>query len=223
MAITLCTIFFHGLLSSRSVIPAKRAAMFILVRIMFSPFVNTHVADIPIKIGLCGQLSTALQLLGESANFYMHFARCKPQTVRAPSSGTFWQPETAQGIDGSGVLLSLLFLGFDYLWLCIAIVGVIDIVVKRQVTYSLTWWSIVFPTVTLTTSWLELSTAMDSPAFRALTCITTVFTAIAYSANLGFTIWRTLKGDLIFGQSQLEIEDSMMKKAMAEASDRKEV
>lgn len=153
----------------------------------------------------------------------MHFARYKPQAIHPPSSGTFWQPETAQGIDGSGILLSLLFLGFDYLWLCISIVGIIDIVVKRQVTYSLTWWSVVFPTVTLTTSWLELSTAMDSPAFRALTCIMTVFIAIAYLTNLGFTIWGTLKGDLMFGQTQLEIEENMMKKAMEEASGRKEV
>lgn len=64
---------------------------------------------------------------------------------------------------------------------------------------------------------------MDSPAFRALTCIMTVFIAIAYLTNLGFTIWGTLKGDLIFGQTQLEIEENMMKKAMEEASERKEV
>lgn len=152
----------------------------------------------------------------------MHFARYKPQAVRPPTSGTFWQPETAQGIDGSGILLSLLLLGFDYLWLCIAIVGIVDVVVKRQATYSLTWWSIVFPTVTLATSWLELSTAIDSPAFRVLTCIMTAFIAIAYLTNLGFTIWGTLKGELIFGQSQLEIEDGMMTKAMEEANGMKE-
>lgn len=153
----------------------------------------------------------------------MRFAQYKPQAISPPSVGTFWQPETAQGIDGSGILLSLLFLGFDYLWFSIAFIGIMDVVFKRQLSYNLTWWSIVFPSVTLTTAWLELSNAMDSPAFRALTCIMTVLIAMAYLANLGFTMWGILKGSLIFGQSQLEIEAMMMKKAQEEHKGSKEV
>lgn len=98
-----------------------------------------------------------------------------------------------------------------------------DIVIKKQVTYTLTWWSVVFPSVTLTTAWLELATAMDSPTFRVLTSALTVLIAIAYVVNMGFTIRGVLNGSLIFGQSQVEIEDGMMKKAKEELERNKEV
>jgi len=144
----------------------------------------------------------------------MRFAQYKPTAVQPPNIGTFWTAETGRGVDGAGILLALLFLGFDYLWFCIAIVGVADVLIRRQATYSLTWWSIVFPTVTLTTAWLELSYAMDSPTFRALTCAMTVFLTIVYFVNLGFTLRGVFNGSLIFGQSQVQIEDGMMKKAI---------
>lgn len=80
-----------------------------------------------------------------------------------------------------------------------------------------------FPCVTLTTAWLELSTAMDSPTFRVLTCMLTIFVASAFLTNLGFTLRMLVKGNLIFGQSQLQIEDGMMKRAMEEVKGNKEV
>ncbi|KAK5089569.1 hypothetical protein LTR70_005894 [Exophiala xenobiotica] len=126
MAILLYTVYFHRLLTAGWSSPATRAGLFIL-------------------IGPCGQLSTALELLGESANQYMRFAQYKPTAVQPPKIGTFWTAETGRGVDGAGILLALLFLGFDYLWFCIAIVGVADVFIRRQATYSLTWWSIVFP------------------------------------------------------------------------------
>ena len=82
--------------------------------------------------------------------------------IRPPSHGTFWTEETARGVDGAGILLALLLLGFAYLWGTIAVIGVIDAAVKREIRYTLTWWAIVFPTVTLTTAWLEL--AVNSPS-----------------------------------------------------------
>jgi tellurite resistance protein TehA-like permease len=127
--------------------------------------------------------------------------------------GTFWEPTTAQGIDGSGILLSLLVLGFDYLLFCIACIGVADVLIRRQASYSLVWWSVVFPMVTMTTAWLELSFAMDSPPFRALTSAATVLIAIAYLANLAFTLRGIINGSLIFGPSKLEHEEELLKKA----------
>lgn len=119
-------------------------------------------------------------------------------------------------MNGAGLLLALLLLGFDYLWLCYAIIGVVDVFIKKHPSYSLTWWSVVFPTVTLTTAWLELASSMDSPTFRALVCALTVFIAAAYLINLGFTLRGVFNGSLIFGQTQEEIEDGMMKKAQDE-------
>lgn len=54
---------------------------------------------------------------------------------------------------------------------------------------------------------------MDSPTFRALTCTMTVFLTIAYFVNLCFTLRGVFNGSLIFGQSQVQIEDGIMKKA----------
>jgi tellurite resistance protein TehA-like permease len=169
-----------------------------------------------LQIGPCGQLSTAFQLLGQSASGFMRFAEYKPSAVHPPMYGTFWRAETAQGLNGAGILFSLLLLGFDYLCLCIAIIGVLDHVFKRQATYSLTWWSLIFPTVTLTSAWLQLGSAMDSPTFRGLTTALTVILCIFYFGNWGFTIWGLAKGSLVFGQSQVEIEDGLMKKAQDE-------
>lgn len=169
------------------------------------------------QIGPAGQLATAFQLLGESANQLHFFALYKPKSYRPPEYGTFWRQETASGIDGAGLFMALLLLGFDYLWFVIAVIGVLDAFIRKQVTsYTLTWWSIVFPTVTLTTAWLELASSMDSPAFRGLTSALTVFITIVYFVNLGFTLRGLANGSLIFGKSQLEIEDGLMKKAQDE-------
>ncbi|THW67141.1 C4-dicarboxylate transporter/malic acid transport protein [Aureobasidium pullulans] len=197
MATLLYTVYFHRLLAAGWPAPAKRAGLFIL-------------------IGPCGQLATAFQLLGESANTYMRFSQYKPSAIQPPEYGTFWTQQTAQGVDGAGIFMALLLLGFDYLWFCIAIIGVVDVFVKRQATYTLTWWAIVFPTVTLTTAWLELASSMDSPTFRALVCALTVFLAIAFFVHLAFTLRGVANGSLIFGKSQLEIEEGMMKKAQDE-------
>lgn len=152
----------------------------------------------------------------------MRFAQYKPSAVKPPTSGTFWTEQTAQGVDGAGIFLALLLLGFDYLWFCVAIIGVVDVFVRRQQSYSLVWWSIVFPTVTLTTAWLELASSMDSPTFRALTCALTVLLVIAYFTNMAFTLRGLLNGSLIFGgKSQLEIEEGMMKKAQDELESQK--
>ncbi|TIA03161.1 C4-dicarboxylate transporter/malic acid transport protein [Aureobasidium pullulans] len=185
MATLLYTVYFHRLLAAGWPAPPKRAGLFIL-------------------IGPCGQLATAFQLLGESANTYMRFPQYKPSAIQPPEYGTFWTQQTAQGVDGAGIFMALLLLGFDYLWFCIAIIGVVDV------------FAIVFPTVTLTTAWLELASSMDSPTFRALVCALTIFLVIAFFVNLAFTLRGVANGSLIFGKSQLEIEEGMMKKAQDE-------
>jgi len=118
-----------------------------------------------------------------------------------------------QGLQTSGMLLALLWLGFGYIWFLFVIIGTIDIFVKKQAKFSLSWWALVFPTVTLNTAWLQLSKAMDSPAFRVLSAMLTTAIALVYVVNWVFTIRGTIDGSLVFAKSQLSTEDDIMKEA----------
>jgi len=118
-----------------------------------------------------------------------------------------------QGLQTSGMLLALLWLGFGYIWFLFVTIGTIDIFVKKQAKFSLSWWALVFPTVTLNTAWLQLSKAMDSPAFRVLSAMLTTAIALVYVVNWVFTIRGTIDGSLVFAKSQLSTEDDIMKEA----------
>lgn len=146
----------------------------------------------------------------------MVLAEYKPS---APSTATFWTSQMGNELQGSGMLLALLLLGFDYFWFPIAIIGVLDALIRRQASYSLNWWAVVFPTVTLATSWTNLATNMDSPAFRVLASALITFIACAYFINLGFTLRHIVSGKLLFGKPQAEIEDELMKRALDEKAD----
>ncbi|KAJ4381175.1 hypothetical protein N0V86_003522 [Didymella sp. IMI 355093] len=188
MGIILYTLFFHRLLAAGLNPPAQRAGLFIL-------------------IGGAGQLSSGFQILGQAAQTY--FGQYKPQAT----SATLWQQDTGSGIDFSGLLLGLLLLGFDYFTFCLAMVGVIDVFVKKQFSYTLTWWSVVFPTITLVTAWLQLGKLMDSPAFRGLTAALYMAVVVAYLLNWVGTIKGIITGDLIWAKSELQREEGMKKKA----------
>ena len=71
MVIILYTMYFHRLLSAGWSSPMERPALFILLRL--EDLMVLKITDI-FQIGPCGQLSTAFQLLGESASAYMRFA-----------------------------------------------------------------------------------------------------------------------------------------------------
>jgi tellurite resistance protein TehA-like permease len=144
---------------------------------------------------------------------YHPLSQYKPQSVHPPMRGTFWRLETAQGLDGAGILIGLLLLGFDYLCLCLAVIGVADVFFRRQFTYTLTWWSVVSPSITLTSAWLELSYSMDSPAFRGLSTALFLIIFICYCLNWGFTIGGIFNGSLIWAKSEVEREEGMMRKA----------
>jgi len=125
----------------------------------------------------------------------------------------FWTQQTASAIDGAGLLFAMLLIGFGYLLLGLVTIGVIDVFIRRQASYSLAWWSIVFPLVVFTTALLELAHAMDSPTFRGLVTALTVILSVIYFINLAFTIKGVVIGSLVFGPRQLDIEEGMIKKA----------
>lgn len=153
-------------------------------------------------------------MLGQAAASYSgHYL---PSAHHSPTIGTFWTAETGAGLQTAGTLLALLWLGFGYIWFIFVIVGIVDVFVKKQATYSLSWWTLVFPTVTINTAWLELSRSMDSPAFRVLTAMLTTAIAIVYVINWVFTIRGTLNGSLVFAETQLSMEDEMIRKAQGQ-------
>lgn len=200
VGIILYTLFFHRLLAAGLNPPAQRAGLFIL-------------------IGAAGQLSSAFQILGKAAGTY--FGQYKPQAT----SATFWDQQAGNGIDYSSLLFGLLLLGFDYFTLCLAVVGIVDVFVKKQFSYTLTWWSVVFPTVTLVTAWLQLGSSMDSPAFRGLTAALYMSVVLVYLLNWVGTIRGIATGDLIWAKSELQREEGMMKKSkdMEKSKDSEEV
>lgn len=200
MGIILYTLFFHRLLAAGLNPPAQRAGLFIL-------------------IGAAGQLSSAFQILGSSAAKY--FGAYQPQATNA----TFWDQQAGDGIEFSSLLFGLILLGFDYFTLCLAIVGVADVFIKKQFSYTLTWWSVVFPTVTLVTAWSQMANAMDSPAFRGLTAALYMIVVLLYLLNWAGTIRGIVTGDLVWAKSELQREDGMMKKAkdMEKSTDEGEV
>ncbi|KAG9205247.1 hypothetical protein G6514_008824 [Epicoccum nigrum] len=200
VGIILYTLFFHRLLAAGLNPPAQRAGLFIL-------------------IGAAGQLSSAFQILGSAAATY--FGQYKPQAM----SATFWEEQTGNGFDYASLLFGVLLLGFDYFTLCLAVVGIADVFIKKQFSYTLTWWSVVFPTVTLVTAWLQLGKSMDSPAFRGLTAALYMLVVMVYLLNWVGTIKGIVTGDLIWAKSELQREDGMLKKAkdMEKASESEEV
>jgi tellurite resistance protein TehA-like permease len=84
-----------------------------------------------------GQSSTALQQLGRAANTLGDFAKY--------DKGTFFKGPSAVGFDSACMLLALLFLGMGLFWLCVAVVGILEVAFKRKLTLSLLWWSTIFP------------------------------------------------------------------------------
>lgn len=153
-------------------------------------------------------------MLGQAAASYSgHYL---PSAYHSPTIGKFWTAETGAGLQTAGTLLALLWLGFGYIWFIFVIIGIIDVFVKKQAIYSLSWWALIFPTVTIVTAWIELSRSMDSPAFRVLTAMLTTALAIVYIFNWVFTIRGTLNGSLVFAQTQLSMEDEEMRKAQGQ-------
>ena len=59
--------------------------------------------------------------------------------------GSFIQGSAASALSAASVMFSLLLLGLDIFWLCVATAGLLEGLVKGQMSYSLTWWATIFP------------------------------------------------------------------------------
>ncbi|MBV35949.1 MAG: hypothetical protein CMP47_10960 [Rickettsiales bacterium] len=170
LGLFLYTYLFHQLLAKGWPAPQNTATLFILV-------------------GPMGQSAAALQLLGAAANTHGAF--------RAYNRGLFLSGTAAEVLEAACILLAVLMVGLGAVWLVLAFIGMLDRVCHREMVWAPTWNAIIFPTGTLATSTLLLGMEMDSPFFRVMTVILTLFLILVFFVNLGFTVARIADGRLL--------------------------
>lgn len=166
-----------------------------------------------LQVGPLGQFATAIQLLGTAAYTRADFADY--------DRGAFLKASAASAVASSGVLVALLILGFALFWIATAWYILIEALLMRKLSFSLTWWSMIFPmgkqclyvvcsprellttplSGVFTTALLNLSIEMDSPAFRVLTTALLLLLLVIYFLNLVLTTYKSLTGSLL-GVSQ---------------------
>ncbi|KAJ4393525.1 hypothetical protein N0V93_002737 [Gnomoniopsis smithogilvyi] len=176
MAIILYTVFFHRLMT-----------------LGWPP--SSGVAGLAILVGPSGQIASGFQLLGENAGESGLFAQYE--------GGTFFTEQTGAIFESAGTLLAMLFMGLAFMWFLVAAYAIVDMgLLKRRQKYTLTWWAVVFPIVTLDTAIIQLAKSMDSPALRVLATALFVFLFTAYLINWILTIWSVFQGDILFAPAQ---------------------
>lgn len=176
------------------------------------------------QVGPFGQTSAALQTLAAAALTKMDLAGYQ--------KGTFLQASAASGVGSASIVFALLLLGHDIFWLICCILGILEGVYMRQLSYNLSWWSTIFPVgetlslspyrflssscigltsfvsaATLTTAFLELSISMDSPAFRVLTAALLLLLLVDYFVNWGFTLYYITTSELLFKKADKDVQD----------------
>ncbi|KIV80684.1 hypothetical protein PV11_08169 [Exophiala sideris] len=170
LAMIIYPMMVHQLFSKGWPAPEQSAGMFLLV-------------------GPMGQSAAALQLLGSAAHQYGRFG--------GYNKGTFLTETSAAPLEVACILLAFLLSGIATIWLILAFIRMIDRAVKKELSWTPAWNSTIFPVGTLITSLSQFSVEMDSPFFRVMTAIGLVWLIILFFVNLGFTVWKILKGELL--------------------------
>jgi tellurite resistance protein TehA-like permease len=164
-----------------------------------------------ITVGPMGQFATAIQVLSRAASVRGMFGEY--------AQGTWLQSGSASSVNAAATLLALMAIGFGFLWATVAWYLVIEQFVKRQTVYGLKCWSLIFPMGVFTTSLLNLSNSLNSPAFRGFTTFLLIFMVILYLANWVGTCYRLYTGEAL-GISQQRQEEDEQAKEKKETLDR---
>jgi len=102
-----------------------------------------------ISVGPMGQFATAIQVLSTAANSRGLFG--------SYNQGVWLTSSAASSASAAATLIALLALGFAFMWITVAWYIVVEAMVKRQLPFSLTWWSLIFPMGTLYSTFLALT------------------------------------------------------------------
>lgn len=148
-----------------------------------------QIATMWLFVGPMGQSAAALQILGSAADKYGRF--------EGYAKGTFLTAEAAAALDVASILLALLFTGLGTIWALMAFCAMAEKAWQGRLKWAPTWNCIIFPTGTLTTSFLLFSIEMDSSAFRVITTALIILLVVVFSLNLGFTVWQVTQGKLL--------------------------
>jgi tellurite resistance protein TehA-like permease len=88
-------------------------------------------------VGPAGQFATAIQVLSTAASTRGMFG--------SYNQGMWLQASAASSVNAAAVLIALLALGFGFLWITVSWYIVGEAFVKKQLSFSLTFWSLIFP------------------------------------------------------------------------------
>lgn len=170
MATFLYTLLLYQLFTNGWPAPATTPAMFVTA----GPF---------------GQSAAALQLLSSAANSYHRFA--------GYNSGPFISANAAQPLYVASVLLGLLLAGMSSVYALIALYAMVERAFQKQLSWTMSWNSIIFPIGTLTTACNSFAIAMDSPAWRTVNTGLVVILVIVFLINSAFAVLKVVKGELL--------------------------
>lgn len=148
-----------------------------------------QIVSVWLFVGPMGQSAAAIQLLSSAASTYGRFG--------GYNKGTFLTAQAAAALDVASILLALWMSGMGIIWVSMAIAAMAESAWKKELKWNLSWNSIIFPTGTLTTSFLLMSKEMDSPAFRVVTTALVIFLVLVFLLNVGFSIVRIWQGKLL--------------------------
>ncbi|KAF2033789.1 C4-dicarboxylate transporter/malic acid transport protein [Setomelanomma holmii] len=90
-----------------------------------------------ITVGPMGQFATAIQVLSTAASSRGLFGEY--------NEGTWLKVSAASSVSAAAVLIALLALGFAFMWITVSWYVVVEALVKKELPFSLTWWSLIFP------------------------------------------------------------------------------
>ncbi|KAF2856146.1 hypothetical protein T440DRAFT_99275 [Plenodomus tracheiphilus IPT5] len=156
-----------------------------------------------ITVGPMGQFATAIQVLSTAASKRGLFA--------GYARGTWLQGSAASSVSAAAVLLALLALGFAFMWITVAWCIVMEHLIKRQLPFSLTWWSLIFPMGVFTTALLNLSNALNSSVLRGFTSALLIFMFLVYFVNWGGTVYKIYMGEALGVPQQRQEEHQQAK------------
>ncbi|KAM5380708.1 hypothetical protein ACJA88_005037 [Fusarium oxysporum] len=134
-----------------------------------------------IGIGPLGMGAAAIQLLGQVS--LKLFAR-NDFIPKAPIAGQFFYL--------TGILTALILWGFAVVWLFFALATII----RRQVTFNLTWWAFTFPLGVFTVATTTLAQELPSKFFKVLGTIFSVAEFLLWVMVACGTIKASLNGQL---------------------------
>jgi len=142
-----------------------------------------------VTAGPLGQSAAAVQLLSTAANSCSQYA--------GYNSGPFISANAAQPLYVACVFIALLLAGMASVYALLALYVVIERALQKQLSWTMSWNSIIFPVGTLTTACNGFAIAMDSPAWRTVNTGLVLILVILFLVNTAFMATKVVKGELL--------------------------